>query len=472
MPRGAEWEGGFDAVIGNPPYIRIQAMKEWAPVEVEFYRNRYEAAKSGNYDIYVVFIERCVSILKSSGRLGFIVPNKFLNAEYGAAIRGILSKGAYLRELVHFGAQQVFATATTYTCLLFLGHSKSGTFRYLSVSDIPAWIKTRAGEFADINAKTLSEKTWNFAAGKGADLIARLKSMGTKLGQIADIFVGLQTSADDVFILDFVSESKQGLRLRSKVLETELTMEKELFHPLVSGTDVQGYAQLPSRQFILFPYRVYEERSELIPFEELSKLFPRAGDYLARNRKRLEGREKGKFNDANWHRFGRNQNVGIQGRVKICVPRLVYRLCAAFDAGGQHFLDNVDVGGVTLKPSHASMDLRVLLALLNSQLLAWFFPNISAPFRGNWMSANRQFLSELPIQFGTASGESKSAHQNQMIPFVDQALELHKRLAGTKTPQEKTAIERQISATDAQINKLVYDLYGLTEEEIKIVEGK
>ena len=79
--------GGFDAVIGNPPYIRIQAMQEWAPTEVEFYKQKYTAASKGNYDIYVVFVEKGLSLLNKNGRLGLILPTSFSMHEYGEPLR-------------------------------------------------------------------------------------------------------------------------------------------------------------------------------------------------------------------------------------------------------------------------------------------------------------------------------------------------------------------------------------------------
>ncbi|MBU2226593.1 MAG: Eco57I restriction-modification methylase domain-containing protein, partial [Proteobacteria bacterium] len=111
-------DGGFDAVIGNPPYIRIQTMKEWAPLEVEFYKIAFAAAGKGNYDIYVVFVEKGLSLLNAKGRLGFILPHKFFNAQYGEPLRNLLAKGKHLSEVVHFGDAQIFTGATTYTCLL------------------------------------------------------------------------------------------------------------------------------------------------------------------------------------------------------------------------------------------------------------------------------------------------------------------------------------------------------------------
>ena len=470
-PVEPEWEGGFDAVIGNPPYIRIQTMQDSQPQEVGFFSRAYKAASQGNYDIYVVFVERGLSLLNLTGKLGFILPHKFFNAEYGQPLRTLLGGGKCLEHIVHFGAQQVFANATTYTCLLFASQTKKSKCRFVSVPDLKSWIKGGVSISGEIASSKISGSVWNFAIGQGADLVNQLKEMPVKLGDIADIFVGLQTSADDVFILDCVAEGARTLRLDSKILQKEVTLEKTLLHPLVSGTDVQGYAPLPQRQYIIFPYEVTDEVDCLIPFDELAHKFPKTAAYLNENKKRLQERERGKFKDAEWHRFGRSQNLGIQNRTKICVPRLVDRLCAGFDADGSHFLDNVDVGGVTLKPDHQGYDFRYLVGLLNSKLLAWFFPNVSAPFRGGWMSANRQFLSQVPVRVINFSDKSDKAAHDRMVKLVEQMLELHRKLAGARTPQEKTALERQIAATDMQIDTLVYQLYGLTAEEIAIVEG-
>jgi hypothetical protein len=470
-PVKPEWEGGFDVVIGNPPYIRIQTMQDSQPQEVEFFSRAYKAASQGNYDIYVVFVERGLSLLNQNGKLGFILPHKFFNAEYGQPLRTLLSSGKHLEHIVHFGAQQVFANATTYTCLLFASQTKNSKCRFVSVHDLKSWIKVGASVSGEIASNKISDSAWNFTVGQGADLVGKLKEMPVKLGDIADIFVGLQTSADDVFILDCVAEGTRTIRLDSKILQKEVTLEKTLLYPLVSGTDVQGYSPLPQRQYILFPYEVTDEVACLIPFDELARKFPKTAAYLNENKKRLQERERGKFKDAGWHRFGRSQNLGIQNRIKICVPRLVDRLCADFDADGSHFLDNVDVGGVTLKSDHQGYDFRYLVGLLNSKLLAWFFPNVSAPFRGGWMSANRQFLSQVPVRVINFTDKSDKTAHDRMVKLVEQMLELHKKLARVRTPQEKIALERQIAATDTQIDALVYELYGLTGDEIKIVES-
>ncbi len=193
--------GGFDAVIGNPPYIRIQTMKEWAPVEVEVYKQSYHAASAGNYDIYVVFVEKGLSLLNKNGRLGFILPHKFFNAKYGEALRTLIAKGKHLSHVLHFGDQQIFAGATTYTCLLFLDKAGRKECHFVKVDDLESWrIENKAVE-GKIAAASIASAEWNFAVGQGASLFERLEKMPVKLSAVVDrMSQGPITSADTVYL--------------------------------------------------------------------------------------------------------------------------------------------------------------------------------------------------------------------------------------------------------------------------------
>ena len=337
------------------------------------------------------------------------------------------------------------------------------------MTDLAEWEKSGTSDEGEISA-SLTGAEWNFNIGNGSALFQRLHETPFKLGDAADIFVGLQTSADDVFIMDLVEAKPKTLRLKSKILEREFVFERDLLFPLVSGTDVSDYCALPERQYILFPYAVKDERAKLISFSEISKRFPKTAEYLLENRKRLEGRERNKFKGAEWHRFGRSQNLGIQQRLKICVPRLVDQLCAAIDEAGTHFLDNVDVGGVTFKADYAEQTLPYLLALLNSRLLRWYFPFVSAPFRGGWMSANKQFLSQLPLHPIDFSNSAEKARHDKIVSLVEQMLAAKKQLAAAQSDRDKAYYEHKCVALDRQIDALVYTLYGLANDEIKIVE--
>ncbi len=162
-----------------------------------------------------------------------------------------------------------------------------------------------------------------------------------------------------------------------------------------------------------------------------------------------------------------------QSLPKLCVPRLVDRLYAAYDAHGECFLDNVDVGGVVLKPEFRDQGLMYLLALLNSNLLRWYFPSVSVPFRGGWLSANRQFLSHVPIHPINFKDKRDKKRHDAIVKLVEEMLELQKERAEVgELDDRRHALKRRIEEVDREIDRLVYDLYGLTEEEIRIVEAK
>ncbi|HZL35499.1 MAG TPA: N-6 DNA methylase [Tepidisphaeraceae bacterium] len=458
--------GGFDAVVGNPPYIRIQLLTSELAAAADILKATYASAKVGNYDIYVVFIEKGMRLLNRAGRLGMILPIKFANSSYGEPIRQLIAARKALSQLVDFGSQQVFAGATTYACLLFLSATRQRDgFTYHRVADIAAWRKDGTSASGIVAHPAPSGEPWSFRVGPTGDLAARLDRLSPKLGEIADIFVGVQTSADDIFILDVTTWGESRVAAVSRADKDTVFLEASAIRPIISGTDVKRYVPLRVRQCVLFPYDVRDERATLRTWRELIENAPKAAAYLAHHRKTLEQRENAKFSDECWYRFGRNQNIGIQSRPKLCVPRLVERLCATIDESGDFCLDNVDVGGVTLRKEATQPDLKYILALLNSRLLGWYFPHISAPFRGGWYSANRQFLSRVPI----LSAEVRD--RNRIAGLAEEVLALHKQERSTNLPQEKEQVRRQIAAIDRRIDQLVYTIYALSSDEIRIVES-
>ncbi len=196
---------------------------------------------------------------------------------------------------------------------------------------------------------------------------------------------------------------------------------------------------------------------------QLRRIAPRTYRYLLRNKNILQKRERGKFKDRQWYRFGRSQNLGAQEQSKICVPRLVSRIQAFFDGSGRYYLDNVDVGGVVLKQPSREHYLAVT-ALLNSALLTFQLRHISTRFRGGFYSCNRQYLEKLNIALPSRDTLSQLANLSK------QMTSLFKALPRSHNKAEQRTLQDQIKATDRAIDQLVYQLYGLTKKEIALVE--
>ena len=465
--------GGFDAVIGNPPYIRIQTMKEWAPVEVELYKDLYQAAAAGNYDIYVVFVEKGLRLLSKAGRLGFILPHKFFNAQYGEALRSIIAKGQHLAQVVHFDNQQVFAGATTYTCLLFLDKVGRSECQFIKVDNLNVWRAEGRGTEGNIPSKNITASEWNFTVGRGAEFFEKLNKMPVKLKDVADrIFQGLVTGADPVFILSDVGRG----RYASEATQTEHRIERELMHPLCKGSvNIRRYHVNALTKSILFPYRLIEGKAVLLTTKELSERYPAAWDYLKTNRSMLEARERGKWKHDKWYAFGRSQNLSEMEQTKIMTPSIASKASFTLDTNDYYYFVGSGGGGgggygITLKDNEYSM--QYILGLLNSKLLDVFLKSYSSQFSGGYYAYNKQYIEKLPIRTINFSDPADKTRHNRMVALVEQMLDLHKQLPKAKTGHEQTLIQRQIDTTDQQIDKLVYELYELTPEEIAIVEGR
>jgi type I restriction-modification system DNA methylase subunit len=463
--------GGFDVVIGNPPYIRIQTMKEWAPSEVEICKEHYTSASKGNYDIYVVFVERGLSLLNKFGRLGFILPHKFFNAQYGEPLRGVLSKGKHLAEVIHFGDQQVFAGATNYTCLLFLDKTGSKQCHFVKVDDITAWRINGESTEGKIAATKITPSEWSFTVGKEAGLFAKLSKIPLKLADIADrIFQGLVTGADPVFIL---SDHGKGKYL-SEATDQLHHIEPDLMHPLCKGSlNIRRYHVSELTKSILFPYKYVQRKAELLTPKEMAESYPNAWDYLQINRTALESRERGKWKHNRWYAFGRSQNLSEMEQEKILTPSIAKSASFALDSKDFYYFVGSGGGGgggygITLK-SDGQMAYEYVLGLLNSNLLDYFLKSFSSPFSGGYYAYNRQYIEQLPIRTMNFSNPKDKARYDKMVELVEQMIALHKQLAATKNPDQKTRLERRIDATDHQIDNLVYELYGLTNKEIEIV---
>jgi len=465
---------GFDVVIGNPPYIRIQALKEWAPLEVEFYKKRYVSAGKGNYDIYVVFVEKGLSLLNGMGRLGYILPHKFFNAQYGEPLRGLVSKGKHLAEVVHFGDQQVFSGATTYTCLMFLDKAGVESCRYVNVDDLTSWNLggQKSPTEGTIPASIVTHTNWAFTIGRGAALLEKLRAMPHTLENMTDrIFQGIKTSADKIYIVEEVDRKARGIRVLSREAGKEYWLEPDLLHPLIKGGDSKRYRLTRTRRYILFPYAPQKDgKVELIPSETLKVLYPLTWAYLLENKTYLENREDGKMRGPKWYGYVYPKALDVMPLPKLFTPDIAEHASFSLDETGEVFFTGGVAGGygILVRPEFSR---EYVLACLNSRLLEWFIRQTATRMQGGYYSFESRFIRHLPIRGIDLSDPADKVRHDRVVTLVESMLSLNKQLAATNTGHEKTALQRQIDGTDRQIDQLVYELYGLTDDEIAIVEG-
>ena len=213
----------------------------------------------------------------------------------------------------------------------------------------------------------------------------------------------------------------------------------------------------------------------LIPPDEFAKKYPKCWRYLGENRKALESRERGKWRHGKWYAFGRSQNLAEMDQEKILTPSIAKNASFTHDLDDFYYFIGSGGGGggygITLKPT-TKESYRYVLALLNSRLLDTIVKSVSSPFANGYYAYNRQYIEQLPIRTIDFSTPADRARHDKLVGLVDKMLALTPKLRGATSESEKTALQNAVTTTDAEIDRLVYELYGLTEEEIKIVEGE
>ncbi len=409
--------GGFDAVVGNPPYVKLQNFRPAYPEVAGYLQDGrpgvvakpFASTQTGNFDLYLLFIERGLAMLNPAGRLGYIAPSVRTVNDYGAGLRALVSAGRHLDRWLDFGSYQVFEEATTYTALQFF--SKSSTTA-ICVAQAPRGV-VPPDPWADAGqrlswGKELFNDRWLLLTGTERTLVDRLGATCKRLDDPAHteaIFVGIQTSADWVYHLERLGPNRYRCAPlgRPRPLPYTVEIEDAVMRPLVSGPEAKRYQDPRTDTWLLFPYASTDGRVRLIPPECMEQDYPKAWAYLNSHKTVLGMREakqdsngviQGPVYDDMWYRYVYPKGLDKQHLQKLVVPRLVAHLACAVDEHGAYCLDNVDVGGV-LAPD--GDDPWFIAGILNAPVADWVFRRVSKPFRGDYRSANKQFIAPLPI---------------------------------------------------------------------------
>ena len=467
---------GFDCIIGNPPYIRVQELNKWAPEECEFYKWKYKAAAKGSYDIYMVFTERALGLLARDGLLGFIMPHKFWQNRDADGLRKIIADGKHLKAVVDFTDQQVFKGATTYTAIHVLagknGDAKLDVAKITSLDDgITQCAAIDAGRAAPgverfTTVLPVGSADWRFHDAATGKFLAAMTAVGQPLypDVCEAVFQGIVTGADPIFLTNNVkrsSKSAKVVELHSEELERFVSVEADLLVPVVRRQGFQSYIAIANHWLIL-PYD--RTNGDIIPWATIEKDYPLFADYVAKFRNKLEKREKGKF-ASRWWGFSGAKNIELWGRSKILVPYMIETLQAVADDEGRFFV-NVTTGGygLALQPKVAAElgkeGPAYIVGLLNSRLLDYVMRRLSNHFHGGYYPANKQYLQHLPIKLPATAAEKKLAERitEAVGTIMDAKATLRQpKLSDRETNQHHAAIE----AHEAAINKAVFALYGV-----------
>lgn len=443
---------GFDVMIGNPPYVRIQSLDK---KQVEYF-NRDFLAATGSYDIYVLFVERCLQLIKRQAVLSFILPNKFMQVDYGSGLRKLLSQNSYVEQIVDFRAFQIFETATTYTCLLFLKKSMNPTLNLVIPASLEECIsELRRVPSRRVSSSTLTASAWTLSDDLSSKLLQKLKDSKSValLDLPADMSRGSSTGGDDIFIL----KTKNASRYETNDGLT-VDIESDILRVPLYATDYGRYEFAPAaKERIIFPYLVKEDTYILLGEDVFKRKYPKAYAYLLSRKAELKKRKDYKT----WYAFSAPRNLHLHDIAQIVIPLLADKgLCSLLPTNQSEYCLMAS-GGFSISILDKSLSPTYAIGVLNSKVIFWYLQQISNVFRGGWITCTKQYVGQLPIRQINFDIDTEKKLYDRIVKLVERVL-----AAKRANPQADT------SKLEGEIDQLVYQLYGLTEEEIKIVEGK
>jgi len=463
-------EGGFDVVIGNPPYVRIQTLNEYSPKQVNFFNTNYSSLILGSYDIYVLFINKGYSLLNKNGILGYIVPHKFFQAEMGEKIRDVIYQRKALYKVVDFSTNQIFENATTYTCLFFLTKEKNNKILYKKFNLNEDFQDLKSIKLEEKNIEILNSKTWTFSADITQKILNKIYSQKYKFSDITNkIFKGSSTGNDDIFLLEIVNKNIKFTEVFSKQLNKNVKLENELLVPFLYGEDIKRYTTPVTKILLLFPYKIVNDNHSLIPLLEMEKKYPLTYKYL-NSVKDVLFKRKITMNSKDFLKYSAPRSLNCYINSKIMIPDMLVKNRISHDEKGE-FFHGPAIHSVIFNEKIGKCSIFYYLAILNSKLFWYFISNTSTALRGNAYRLTPEYLIPFCFPECNMNISTQKKQHDEIVALVDVMLDLNKKIQTAKG-NAKDQIQREITKTDNAIDNIVYKLYGITEEEKKIIEYK
>jgi len=460
--------GGFDVIIGNPPYTKIQNMVHYSPQEVDYYQSRfapYLSSHGNNFDKYHLFFERAVSLTAKNGCVGFIIPHKFMTTKAGEVLRQIIAKDKFLKSLIHFGANQVFeGQTTTYTCIIIVQKKESIYFSFEKVSNIPRWKNAVKRDTAiEISSDALSGGPWLFPSKQDQQIVDQIAAVcKNKLKDIAQIFVGIQTSADAIFFIKPERENAKFVYF-TDCNDIESKVEKGILKGAILDQPVSPFQAISPNKKLIFPYEEKDGKVWLIPESDLQSKYPKAYEYLIRHKKQLKKRNMPNAEEK-WYQFGRSQSLNKFNSAKLVIKNPALFACAAYDNVNIFFSGGGNGPYYGVRAKGDTNDL-LLMALLNHPLFDKWVKLRSSVFRGGYYSFGKQFIEGFPIKI---DWEQKKI--DRIVDYWAKIVQLNNTLA--TTPHHQIELLRHKSLLRQQADKILSGLYGINPAELSVEDNE
>lgn len=450
--------GGFHAVLGNPPYIRIQRVDA---ADSEYFFKAYETPTS-KMDLSLLFVERALRLVQPRGLISFICTSQWLAADYGRNLRKSLSDGR-LHSLVDFGSLPVFVDARTYPAILVLSPTQATELRIKRVTDIESITADRIEALVEkcVPLSALGPGPWTMGSLDIANISLRAGVQCEPLSQFGKAYIGTKCGLNEAFVLT-----------REEAAEKKI--ERKILYPYAyRGGEVDRYMPVEPGSVIIYPYEPGTTGDAvLMKSEDLKVRFPNAYNHLQSFRALLHERQDSRkyyARGSDWYRHLRAGSFRHLRAPKLAIKGVALRCSVGLLKENTAF-DGARCPSIILenRTKHSPL---YFLAILNSRLATFHLKAVCPPKLHGYIEFTARALTAFPVRpINFANAADRKLH-DEVVNCAEKMLAIMPKLSSATSDQERQTLQNAVTATDQQIDALVYELYGLTEDEIKIVEG-
>ncbi len=464
---------GFDAIIGNPPYVRIQNLVKYFKEEIDYYRSSespYSVSKKDNFDKYYLFVERAITLINPHGVVGYIVPHKFFIVKGGKKLRASITNQCGIVKIIHFGTTQVFPKRQTYTAIVVITKQKGGELIFKRVSELRNESSFDNISTIKYNQNKYSDTPWIFLTQEAEALFNRVKTQNTTtLNEIADIPVGLQTSADNIYILHPTTEDTNTVTIDDNGNTWEI--EKEILLPCLYDVRLDLFDTPIANSYIIFPYRIDEDQALIYSEQEMSQQFPLCWKYLSHHKTKLSARSFNDSRNIQWYQYGRSQSLTrFHNTDKLIWKVLSQEASYTYDNSNLQFTGGGN-GPYYSLVSKGEYSLFYILAILSHPLIEAIVKSGASEFRGDFYSHGKQFIENIPIRVIDFSSNDDLTIYNKLIKETKEIIKTRKDIQTTNISSKQSVLERKYTRLRKSQIDAINLLYNISSEEVLSVQG-
>jgi predicted type IV restriction endonuclease len=462
-------KGGFDFIVGNPPYVEVKNYNERYPIMHRYIKEQYETTQNGKIDLSIPFIERGISLLNPQGKMGLIVQSRWFKTDYAKKIRHYITSNNLLAQVINFESNAIFKGRITYIASLILSKEAKEEIVFKKISqereELPSTLRElppyelEKSYFETIPSEAFNQNPWNFEDSKLLTIRAKLlKKFGT-FGAFATVRVGIQVLWDKAYHIKVKSINGDGTLTGDTGLEKDITIETDACRPLILNRQFYPFCEDKTETYVIFPYEITNGKSNPILFEDFSKTYHLTGAYLTKHKETIQSNVE-TFQGEEWHLFTRaNNHQRIEP--KVMIPMTTNDTFANVTFNPLNYCDNANMFFIDIEDK-SQTNLYAIAGLINSTLFSVLARSIALAQQNGYFKFNKQFIEPIPFP--------KETFQTNLT-LVAQIAELSQTIQ-TKQEQYKSAIPRQKNILKKLLNNLwkkldesIFDLYKLTQDE-------